>query len=271
MLIKSIIGILRIIRIDSCVLGAGMIFLPYMLATGNVKMALVFSLPVFFGSAAGFILNDISDAEKDRVNHPGRPIPSGVISVLHAKILFFMAFFLAAASLVSMEGSFGLMLSNAIFLIMMLNYNYTVKDLPWAKNIHVALTAVIPAGFPIWLGIAQKSHGPLLVAILFFLIGREMQMDIVDMKGDGKTLPKILGEELSCQISFGLQVFASSILVIFCSKSDAALYVSTSIGIITILAWWGWRKLSLRGSIITVTKVQLAFGLFLFYLNIKSI
>lgn len=69
-----------------------------------------------------------------------------------------MAFFLAAASLVSMEGSFGLMLSNAIFLIMMLNYNYTVKDLPWAKNIHVALTAVIPApGFPIWLGIAQEK------------------------------------------------------------------------------------------------------------------
>lgn len=98
-------------------------------ALPSLQAALLGFLVGFFTSGSANISNDYFDREVDRINQPGRPLPSGRVSVaeLWTLSLIFAAVGLAAATLL---GPRVLALAAAAWAVALL---YNVKLRRWAS------------------------------------------------------------------------------------------------------------------------------------------
>ncbi|EQD40344.1 UbiA prenyltransferase [mine drainage metagenome] len=84
---------IRIIRPVNAIMG---FVATYISALVGIGLGLFHTEPLILSSIAGVcvflvisggnIINDISDAETDRINHPDRPIPRGEITVRNAGV-----------------------------------------------------------------------------------------------------------------------------------------------------------------------------------------
>jgi geranylgeranylglycerol-phosphate geranylgeranyltransferase len=146
--------------------------------------------------ACGNIANDIADIETDRINRPRRPLPSGAISPLLARLL-------GGAS-----GGFGLALAwltgpevfaiGLAALAVMLLYSPLIKQFGAPGNAAVAVVGSVPLVY----GAAAAGYWraglvpAAIAAILHF--AREVVKDLEDVAGDAgagrRTIPVALGE-----------------------------------------------------------------------------
>ncbi|MGB9177235.1 MAG: UbiA family prenyltransferase [Methanoregula sp.] len=159
---------------------------------------------LFFISGSANISNDYFDRDVDRINLPGRPLPSGRISVRELWILFFLcaAAGLAAAALL---GPLVLGLVAVVWGIALL-YNIKFKECGIAGNLIVAFCV----GMTVMLGgvIAGTINGVVLTfaALAFFFdLGEEIASDAMDVKGDqlrsSESLAKRRGRSFAIRIS----------------------------------------------------------------------
>ena len=157
-----------------------------------LKAALLGFLTGLFISGSANISNDYFDRDVDRVNQPGRPLPSGRISVaqLWTLSLLFAAAGLATAALL---GSLVLVLAAAVWGIALL-YNMKFKEMGLFGNLTVAFCVAMT----VIIGGATVGviHGIVLTfAVLAFLfdLGEEIAADAMDVIGDelrsSKALP----------------------------------------------------------------------------------
>lgn len=141
----------------------------------------------FFICAYGNVLNDILDIESDRINHPGRPLPSGKISRPAA---VYMLLLLLIASLISITfvGSAARAVALAAILLLAL-YNFRLKHVAFLGNMVVSFlggATFVFGGLAIGWEEALMLPGPAIAAGLAFLmhLGREIIKDIGDRPGD---------------------------------------------------------------------------------------
>jgi geranylgeranylglycerol-phosphate geranylgeranyltransferase len=144
-------------------------------------------------TAGGNVLNDLEDIEGDRVNHPGRPLVTGEISVHSARILavgLFAAGIELALPVILVEPLVGLIL--AIALAAMLAYEFRLKAAGLGGNLIVAaLTGLVFL-------YGGAAAGNVLVVVPFAAMAflatasREVIKDMEDVEGDVErhTLPK---------------------------------------------------------------------------------
>jgi geranylgeranylglycerol-phosphate geranylgeranyltransferase len=159
----------------------------------------------FFLSGTAMITNDYWDLEVDKINHPTRPLPSGIISINELWILaaVFSAFGLSAAALL---GSDALVFSIIIWIVGLL-YNWRYKESGLLGNIMVSLSV---ASTFILGGIAIRGLFNGLVWLFggiafFFDLGEEIAGDAMDVEGDAKrgakTLARVRGREFALRTS----------------------------------------------------------------------
>jgi geranylgeranylglycerol-phosphate geranylgeranyltransferase len=159
----------------------------------------------FFLSGTAMITNDYWDLEVDKINHPTRPLPSGIISINELWILaaVFSAFGLSAAVLL---GSDALVFSIIIWIVGLL-YNWRYKESGLLGNIMVSLSV---ASTFILGGIAIRGLFNGLVWLFggiafFFDLGEEIAGDAMDVEGDAKrgakTLARVRGREFALRTS----------------------------------------------------------------------
>src|SRR5262249_55421976 len=160
--------------------------------------------PIFM---CGYTANNLHDIEKDRENHPDRPLPAGEINISAAAIAFFC---LLALALISVRE--WIVAPNAflylLILIAMINYNYVVFYFPSLKNVLVAFAGTIPLFI-----LAEAAHGPtvrvsVICSLFFFLLGIEVLSDTEDIAGDGNTLVKMMGTRRAANIAFFAKILA---------------------------------------------------------------
>lgn len=132
--------------------------------------------------AAGNVHNDICDLTADRVNVPGRPIPSGAVGRGTAGLL--AAALACAGLLLSFPlGPCGIAIACGAVLLLAL-YNIRLKGIPLAGNLAVAILgglAFVYGG--VASGAATAASIPALFAV-FFHLGREIIKDAADVRGD---------------------------------------------------------------------------------------
>ncbi len=151
--------------------------------------------------AGGNAINDVFDVEIDRINRPGRPLPSGDVSPAAARTLWAtcsalgvgLSAFLSAWHLGIAAGSVGLLWG----------YSARLKALPVVGNLAVALVlglAILYGGLAVAPGGETVGWAaPLLGAAFAFgsTLAREIAKDIEDAAGDAaggaRTLPLVLG------------------------------------------------------------------------------
>jgi len=178
----------------------------------------------FFLTGGSMVVNDVVDREIDAVNEPGRPIPSGAVSVLQAKVF---AFVLGALGF-----GFALALGLECFLIAVVSWMVLFAYVLWGKrtgffgNVLVSVCVVVPfvfGGFVVGRGFGGAS---LVFVIIAFLsnTGREITKGIVDVEGDTKKNVRTVA------VRFGARS-AAVLSVVF--------YVSAIV--LSVLPWvWGW-------------------------------
>jgi len=133
-------------------------------------------------AVSGNALNDVLDAEIDRVNKPGRPVASGAVSEREG-------LFVSAAS-----GALGIVASAVLGLLpliistaaltLVVRYAAALKRVPLLGNVIVA--AVTGAAFLFGASSAGNIQAGIIPALLAFGINlpREILKDVEDMAGD---------------------------------------------------------------------------------------
>jgi geranylgeranylglycerol-phosphate geranylgeranyltransferase len=247
-------------RLDTCTIVFLSLLLPLYFASNDLLFSLKNSLPVLTICMCGFVINDLSDIEKDRENHPNRPLPSQTINELGASIIYFT---LLAFSLITIK----LYVSPAhvylyvLLLVALINYNYVVAYVPAAKNIYVATVGLIP----IFILASLVDSGSILVRIapslFLFLLGREMLMDVEDSKGDLNTLANLVGAKTAENVAFLLKSLGSvGLCLAITGTTDAALVVL--LVLFDGLFAWAWKRGRYRRTTIHLMKLQLLVGIY---------
>ncbi|TMI21564.1 hypothetical protein E6H31_05525 [Candidatus Bathyarchaeota archaeon] len=166
--------------------------------------------------AGTMVANDVYDVEIDRVNSPGRPLPSGRVNTREAIVL---AVVLSVAA-IGFSALLGLwtFLTAFLALALMIYYNTRGKKTGLIGNAVVSFNVALPFFFG---GLAVSKISPLLFifSVVAFLanFGREVAKGIADVKGDSlrqvRTLAVVRGTKVAALASAGL--FVTAVLLSF--------------------------------------------------------
>lgn len=198
-------------------------------------------------TAAGFIINNFYDAEKDRINHPQKFLLEHLISLKSQLLLYF---FLNTAALVAAGFvSFRALLFFVFFILFIWLYSSSLKRLFWISNL-IASALVV---FPFFAVTLYFRNFQLLIVYhalyLFFLILiRDIIKDLENYKGDWvssyRTLPIVFGHTTT-KIILSVLVLITYLPVYRLIHSGLGLMVYyyywsvIFLGFVVLLLWWG--------------------------------
>lgn len=161
-------------------------------------------LTAFLLLAGTMVLNDIQDAQIDKINSPKRPIPSGKVGVREAYAVSGVLSILAILSS-AILGSLTL-LTALVALALMVYYNTRGKKTGLLGNAVVSFNVALPFFFG---GLAVNNLRPLL--FIFFLLAflanmaREVAKGISDVAGDSskgvRTVAVTMGPRSAARLS----------------------------------------------------------------------
>lgn len=206
----SLRGYLGLFRLGNCVMGAFGALLAAIVAGGTdgleeypVEILLSMGIVVLF-TGAGNSLNDYYDRDVDKVAHPDRPIPKGLVRPKDALALSVVMF--AATVIMSVFvnlWSFSIVVTS---IVIMVGYESLLKAEGLAGNL--AISWLTGALF-LFGGVAvDRMELAWILAALAFLatLGREIVKDIQDIEGDRgsrRTLPMRIGPRSSGAVASG--------------------------------------------------------------------
>jgi len=152
-------------------------------------------------NAASNTLNQVTDLEADRINKPGRPIPSGRVAPADAirlsGLLYAAAFVLAAAVGPQCVWLAGIA---AVLTVLYSAPPFRLKAVPYLANVVIAVPRGVLLKVAGWSCVRDFGRAePWYIGLVFglFLLGATTTKDFADAKGDAaagfRTLPVILG------------------------------------------------------------------------------
>jgi len=177
---------LSIIRPVNGIMSALAVYIASIVSGASVipqNIVLFGMLAVFLVSGGGMVINDLVDAEIDKINKPKRPIPSGKISkhaaLIYAAVLFVIGNFIA----------FYFISENAFYVAVLATFLLCLYAAKMKKVImagHIVISLLVGLTF-IYGGVIVGNYQPLIpLAVLAFLsnMGREVYKTIDDVLGD---------------------------------------------------------------------------------------
>lgn len=150
--------------------------------------------------AAGYIINNFYDSEKDLINRPNKSKLDKLVSQ-NTKLSFYFVLNFSAVVMASYV-SFNAVLFFSLYIFLIWFYSHKLKKLPFIGNLISAILTILPF-FAIFLYYKNFEHVIFVHAIFLFLIisMRELTKDLENMKGDlllnYKTIPVVYGENAS--------------------------------------------------------------------------
>jgi 4-hydroxybenzoate polyprenyltransferase len=175
---------IRIIRPYSSLLAFLSILVPLLARSGNLSLSLQKAIPLLFASMCTFIVNDLDDIEKDKINHPERPLPAGELKPVLAVVLYFACLGAALFTIRFFVGTNHLSFLYYTLLVTCISYGYVVEYLGGIKPLYVAGTSSIPILVIVYLYPRESLLYRVAVANFFFMLGRELCKDLLDRPGD---------------------------------------------------------------------------------------
>ena len=232
-------------RLGNNLTGVFGVFLGSIIALGDVPQGLLAHITILHASSVLFFmcswnaLNDIYDFEIDLVNRPDRPLPSGRISLNHAKTATAITMISSILSialcywLISESNPVeGFEVSDwypslaiwIIALILLINYEFPFglrlkdKGLPGNISISISVGLVVVFGASaVFEPFSEKAWSLFLVGI-FYNTSREIIKDVQDVEGDKgrNTLAMRIGSENARTVAWMMSILAlASVLLPF--------------------------------------------------------
>lgn len=232
----NIVPYIRIIRYPNALMAGLTTFLGFWLSDSSLPLSSVFLLIIATICSTGFgnTINDIYDIDSDRINHPNRPLPQGIISVTSAWIFSLLLLICGLVSSFSVSSLHGF--ATVLPLLLLTVYAFFLKATPIVGNLLVAILVA----YAILYGALGAVGFPRLIfpASMAFLLNfsREIIKDLQDSKGDqasGVITSAILSVRTLKTIIFFCSMICLSLLFITISmKLFGNLYTVISFGAI---------------------------------------
>lgn len=198
--------------------------------------------------AAGYIINNFYDAEKDLINRPKKTMLDRLVGQNTKLSAYFVLNFLSIvfASYVS----FRAVLFFSIYIFGIWFYSHKLKKLPFIGNLTSALLAITPF-FAVF--IYYKNFAAVIfvhATFLFLLISmRELIKDLENIKGDlthnYRTIPIIYGEQVSKIFLTGLSILTFVPIYLLTNHFDIGhmhIYFYISILLLIIFIGLLWKS-----------------------------
>jgi 4-hydroxybenzoate polyprenyltransferase len=253
-------AILRLIRLSSSLLGALAIFLAFLARTNSLGLSLGKAVPLFFIAVCTFIANDLDDLERDRVNHPERPLPARHLTPELAAVLYFVSLGLALFStrhFVAQDIAFwyyGLM-------TLSISYGYIVECLPSVKTSYVAAASSVPLLIVATSYPNERRLFVVAVTVFLLTLGREICGDILDRAGDAISYMHRFKPTSLALISFSLQL-TGLLLLAFAMRKPGDIIALLAMAFLLALSSVYWFKLARYRRATLIMKIQLFAGLY---------
>ncbi|HVP25047.1 MAG TPA: geranylgeranylglycerol-phosphate geranylgeranyltransferase [Methanomicrobiales archaeon] len=239
----TLAGLLTLMRPVNCSVAGLAALLGYVVATGTLTPFSLILFPIVFSiTAGGNVFNDLCDLPIDRVNRPGRPLPSGQVTPREAGILaLFLFTFGLALTIPAGPACVVIAVANSLLLLV---YARTLKRMAGLGNVAVSYlsASIYPFGGAL-AGIPAMERTLPLAGITFLaMLSRELLKDAEDVPGDraagARTVPIVIGVKRTAVVAYACAI--------------GAIVVS----LLPVVPWWGGPYLAGIG----VADVVILFG-----------
>ena len=188
--------------------------------------------------AAGYIINNFYDSEKDLINRPNKSMLDKLVSQ-NTKLSFYFVLNFSAIVMASYV-SFNPVLFFSAYIFAIWFYSHKLKKLPIVGNIVSALLTIAPF-FAIF--IYYKNFDTVIfvhASFLFLIISiRELAKDLENMKGDlalnYRTIPVVYGEVTSKKMITFLMILTLLPLYLLITKFEIGYMTCYFYGAIILL------------------------------------
>jgi 4-hydroxybenzoate polyprenyltransferase len=198
--------------------------------------------------AAGYIINNFYDSEKDLINRPQKSMLDKLVSQNTKLSFYFVLNFLAVV--MASYVSFRAVLFFAIYIFGIWLYSHRLKKLPFVGNLTSAILTVTPF-FAIFIYYRNFETVIFVHAMFLFLLVsmRELTKDLENIKGDlaqnYHTIPVVYGEKAS-KIMLTLLVLITFIptylLVSYFNVGYMDYFFYTSVLLLLIFLLFLWKS-----------------------------
>ncbi|HKN58032.1 MAG TPA: UbiA family prenyltransferase [Gemmatimonadaceae bacterium] len=218
--------------------------MPVYVRTGDAPLSLRRSAPLLLVSVCTFIANDLDDAEKDRVNHPDRPLASGELAPTVAAIIYFLCLITTLLSIRLYIGATPMAFLYYATLTTWISYHYVVEYLPSIKAFYVATVSTLPVVIVAAFFANEITLRYVTVALFFFMLGRELCKDLPDRPGDPTSRLHSVNPRRVAVVAFVIELFGLTLLTLVVSNWFGAAVLGTMAMFVTIagLCWFRWHR-----------------------------
>jgi 4-hydroxybenzoate polyprenyltransferase len=198
-------------------------------------------------NAASNTLNQVTDLDADRVNKPGRPIPSGRIAPEEALRLsgwLYVAAFLLATPV----GPQCTLLAGtaAVLTVLYSAPPFRLKAVPYLANVVIALPRGVLLKVAGWSCVRDFGRvEPWYIGLIFglFLLGATTTKDFADIRGDRaagfRTIPVVLGMRRAAWLTAPFLVFPFALIPFGLARGYLSGAPWVLYGLTVLLAAWG--------------------------------
>ena len=224
----------------------------YILAPSSTFYEILFNLKLFylvlataFSTAAGYIINNFYDAEKDKINRPKKFLLEHLLSQQSQLVLYFLLN--GATLIIAGAASFKAILFFTVYIFGIWIYSSSLKRLFWISNLFATLLAIIPF-FAVTIYFKNFESVVIYHASFLFLLIliRDIVKDLQNYKGDWvqsyQTLPIVFGN-LKTKTIVSALIFLNSIPIYLLIQSHLGLmtyyfYFSTPYMLFVLVLLW---------------------------------
>lgn len=251
---------LRLIRIDASAVFFLSIFLPTFSRTGSITLSAKKAAPMLFAAICTWIANDLNDRERDRINHPDRPLASGAVTPGTAAVLFFVSL---AAALVTTVHFIDASLAFWYFLVIILalSYGYVVELIPVLKAPYVAAAMAIPIVITAKSYAAEPALRYVAAAVFCFALGKETCLNLLDRPGDTPSVLHELPFPVVARMAFS--VLAAGLLLLLPAlrtPADSLYWLGMAILLVAAAVLWFQRERHAKA--IRLVRIEWLLGLY---------
>lgn len=249
-------------RVPVALISLGTTFF-YILIKNGVDFAIfIQSISIFGVTGAGFVLNDIYDYKKDKNSDKIRPICQDLLPKKIA-LLFSILILLISASIPAFFRNWDATIIIAITIIGISIYSPLSKHFSFFKGLFTAALCCMPLLYGSAL-INYNLNPIILLPIILFIIGREIILDIFDMKGDAHekraTIPNILGKSVSKNLAWVFMNISGVLLILLSLNNLSSTIIS--LVIISLLLYSTFIPIKQESRIVFLTRLIMILSIF---------
>jgi 4-hydroxybenzoate polyprenyltransferase len=214
--------VLKVARLPVSLIAGSCVFAALaVLSSLSIPAMALQSLPIVLVTMAAFVLNDLYDVTKDRLAGADKPVALGQVSLIAARLLGGALVAGALASAALLQRGYSLFVVAAALIAVSL-YSPLSRRVPVAKGLAAAVLCCAPLAYAS--AVTSIPFPPAIYLLLIiFMVGRELLLDVVDLRGDLKagirTLAAHLGPTLGRGVGWSLMVFSLAALA---ARTDGA-------------------------------------------------